>query len=216
MMERLAQRGFVTALVSYRLASEAHYPAALHDCKAAIRFLRAHAAALQINPERIGLIGGSAGGHLAALTALTSGKPEFEGPGPHSEADSSVQACISMAATQDLIASNLEATNPKALAFFGFSCAENPDLYRAASPITHIRPGVPPLLFIEGEKDTPRIGRPLAMEKLKAAGVETGLHTLPEAPHPFWMSDPWCSQTVEIATQFFAKHLGGVQPLIPD
>jgi acetyl esterase/lipase len=216
MMERLAKRGFVTALVSYRISSEACYPAALHDCKAAVRYLRAHAEELHINPERIGVMGGSAGGHLSGLTALTSGKREFEGDGPEREVDSAVQACIVMAASQDLVAANVQKTNPGAVAFFGGTCAEKPELYRTASPLTHIRKGVPPTLFIEGEKDSLKIGREEAMEKLAEAGVETGLHTLKFAPHPFWMSDPWCAETVEIAARFFGKHLGGVQPLIPD
>lgn len=216
MMERLAKRGFVTALVSYRISGEAKYPAALNDCKAAVRYLRAHAADLHINPERIGVMGGSAGGHLSGLTALTSGKPEFEGDGGDRETDSAVQACIVMAASQDLVEANFQKTSPSALAFFGFTCAQSPDLYRSASPLTHIREGVPPVLFIEGEKDTLKIGRKEAMVKLAEAGVETGLHTLKFAPHPFWMSDPWCAETVEIAAAFFGKHLGGVQPVIPD
>ncbi len=216
MMERLAKRGFVTALVSYRVSSEAKYPAALHDCKAAIRYLRAHAEEFRINPERIGVMGGSAGGHLSGLTALTSGNPEFEGDGPNRETSSAIQACIVMAATQDLVEANRKTTAPNALAFFGVACAENEDLYRNASPLTHIHKGSPPTLFIEGEKDTLKIGRKEAMSKLEELGIATGVHILKFAPHPFWMSDPWCAETVEIAAQFFAKHLGGVQPVIPD
>lgn len=216
MMERLAKRGFVTALVSYRISTEAKYPAALHDCKAAIRYLRAHAGELHINSERIGVMGGSAGGHLSGLTALTSGKREFEGTGVNAETDSSVQACIVMAATQDLVEANLKKSTPSAIAFFGKPCEEDPELYKAASPITHIHKGSPPTLFIEGEKDTLKIGRKEAMEKFEALGIDTGVHTLKLAPHPFWMSDPWCAETVEIAAAFFGKHLGGVQPIIPD
>lgn len=216
MMERLAERGFVTALVSYRISSEAKYPAALHDCKAAIRFLRANAASLSINPEKIGLMGGSAGGHLCGLTAFTAGKKEFEGDGPFAGVSSAVQACMIMAASQDLCAANENKTSPNALAFFGVEYSENPALYRDASPLTHIRSEAPPTLFIEGEKDSLKVGRKEAMEKLEGLGIETGLFTLRKGPHPFWMSDPWCAETVEIATRFFAKHLGGVQPLIPD
>ena len=71
----------------------------------------------------------------------------------------------------------------------------------------HVRAGVPPTIFIEGEKDTLKIGRVEMMEKLKALGIETAIHTLKDAPHPFWMSDPWCAQVVEIADAFFKKHL---------
>ncbi len=207
MMERLATRGFVTALVSYRLSTEAKYPAALDDCKAALRCLRAHAKELKLDPKRIGVMGGSAGGHLSGLTAMTSGKPEFEGSGPFKEQDSSVQACIVMAATQDLVASFKDKPAEGAVLFFGASYAENPKVYTAASPITHVRAGVPPTIFIEGEKDTLKIGRAEMMDKLKALGIETAVHTLKDAPHPFWMSQPWCDQTVDIADAFFKKQL---------
>jgi pectinesterase len=112
-----------------------------------------------------------------------------------------------MAATQDLTASNLGKTNANAIAFFGGTLEQVPQVYAQASPITHVRAGVPPTIFIEGEKDTLKIGRVEMMEKLKALGIETAIHTLKDAPHPFWMSDPWCAQVVEIADAFFKKHL---------
>lgn len=208
MMERLAQRGFVTALVSYRLSTQARYPAALHDCKAALRCLRAHAKELKIDPERIGCMGGSAGGHLSGLTAMTTGLAEFEGEGPFKDQSSAVKACIVMAATQNLVDSNYFQKNESAILFFGGNALEKPEVYKEASPINHVRAGVPPTIYIEGEKDTLKVGRAEMMEKLKALGIETAVHTLKDAPHPFWMRDPWCAETVDIATAFFKKHLG--------
>jgi pectinesterase len=208
MMERLASRGFVTALVSYRLSGEAKYPAALHDCKSALRWLRAHAAKYKIDPARIGVMGGSAGGHLSGLTAMTGGLPAFEGEGPNKDQSTVVQACIVMAATQDLAASNAMKTNESVIAFFGAPFSEKPEIFREASPITHVRAGVPPTIFIEGEKDTLKVGRAEMQEKLRALGIETAVHTLKDAPHPFWMSQPWLDETVDIATGFFKKHLG--------
>ena len=208
MMERLAARGFVTGIVAYRLAQEAKYPAALHDCKAAVRYLRAHAAELKIDPARIGVMGGSAGGQLSGLLAMTTGKPEFEGEGPNKEQSSAVKAAIVMAATQDFTAANLQKTSDAVAAFVGATLVEKPALFAEISPITHVRPGVPPIIFIEGEKDTLKVGRAEMQEKLRALGIETALHTLKNAPHPFWMSQPWCDETVEIAAAFFKKHLG--------
>jgi len=207
MMARLAQRGFVTALVSYRLSTEAKYPAALHDCKAALRCLRAHAKELKIAPARIGCIGGSAGGHLSGLTAMTSGLAEFEGDGPFKDQSSAVQACVIMASSQDLAAVNKEKTSENAVLFFGGTYAEMPDVFKNASTITHVRAGVCPVIFIEGGRDTLKVGRAEMMAKLKALGIETALHTLKHGPHPFWMSDPWCAETVDIADAFFKKHL---------
>lgn len=208
MMERLAARGFVTGIVAYRLSTEAKYPAAINDCKAAVRYLRAHAAELKIDPERIGVMGGSAGGHLTALLAMTNGLPEFEGDGPNREQSSAVKAAIVMAGSPDLITPNKEKSNEGTVLFLGATYQEKPELYAQASPITHVRAGVPPTIFIEGEKDTVKIGRAEMQEKLRALGIETDLHTLKDAPHPFWMSQPWCDETVEIAATFFKKHLG--------
>jgi pectinesterase len=205
MMERLATRGFVTAIVAYRLSGEAKYPAALVDCKAALAYLRAHAAELKIDPTRIGCMGGSAGGHLSGLTAMTSGLPEFAGGFPPQV--STIKACIVMAATQDLTAPSAKGPAPSHTDFFGATIEEKPDLYRQASPIAHVRAGVPPVCYIEGEKDTLKIGRAEMQEKLKALGIPTELHTLKDAPHPFWMSQPWLEETVEIADAWFKKHL---------
>ena len=111
MMERLAARGFVTGIVAYRLSTDAKYPAAINDCKAAVRYLRAHAEELKIDPDRIGAMGGSAGGHLTGLLAMTNGLPEFEGDGPNREQSSVVQAAIVMAGSQDLVAANKDKSN---------------------------------------------------------------------------------------------------------
>ncbi len=207
MMERLAQRGFITALVSYRLSTEAKYPAALYDCKAAIRCLKAHAKELKLDPARIGIMGGSAGGHLTGLVSMTTGKPEFDGDGTFKEQTTAIKAAIVMAATMDLVTSSKDKTNEGSVLFFGASYQDKPDIYISASPLTHVRAGVPPTIFIEGERDTLKIGRAEMMEKLKGLGIETAVHTLKDAPHPFWMSQPWCDEVVNIADAFFKKHL---------
>src|SRR5437667_4546862 len=82
---KLAQRGYVAATVSYRLAPKSQFPAPVHDVKAAVRWLRANAAKFDIDPERIGVTGGSAGGHLALFLGLSAGGWGFEGYGPNLE-----------------------------------------------------------------------------------------------------------------------------------
>jgi pectinesterase len=144
---------------------------------------------------------------------MTTGLKEFEGDGPYQDQSSDVQAAIVMAATQDLVAAYAAKPNEGVVQFLGGTGAEIPEVYKAASPITHVRAGVPPTIFIEGEKDTLKIGRAEMMEKLKALGIETEVYTLKYAPHPFWMSDPWCAETVDIAAKFFKKHLG--EPVKP-
>jgi pectinesterase len=84
-----------------------------------------------------------------------------------------------------LHAANLAKTNENSLLFLAANCANQPDLYHAASVIFHVRLGVPPTIFIEGEKDTLKVGRAEMMDKLKALGIQTAIHTLKDAPHPF-------------------------------
>ncbi|QNN25433.1 alpha/beta hydrolase [Planctomycetales bacterium ZRK34] len=205
--ERLAVRGYVCALVDYRLSGEAKYPAALHDCKAALRYLRANAAKYHIDVDHIGVIGGSAGGHLSGLVGMTGDDAALEGDGGSAGVSTKVQACIVMAATMDLVSAYGEKIGKHAVAFFGGTCAEKPDVYKQASPITHVDAHDPPTLFIEAEHDTHKIGRPEMQTKLRTLGIHTDLATLPGAPHPFWMSQPWLDQTADLAAEFFDQYL---------
>ena len=91
---KLAQRGYVAATISYRLSPASQFPAPVHDAKAAVRWLRANANQFGIDPERIGVTGGSAGGHLALFLGLTGGIPEFEGSGPYLNQSSRVSCVV--------------------------------------------------------------------------------------------------------------------------
>ena len=204
--ERLAARGYVVAQVAYRLSSDARYPAALHDCKAALRFLRAHAGTYHVDVKRIGVMGGSAGGHLSGLVGMTGDVKELEGNGGNPDEPTTIKACIVMAATMDLREANKDKNSEGHVKFFG-PIAENRPLYAQASPIEHVSKTSPPTFFIEGEKDKLKIGRAEMQEKLRAAGVSTGLITLKDAPHPFWMSQPWLDETVKAAGDWFDKYL---------
>lgn len=204
--ERLALRGYVVAQVAYRLSTEAKYPAALHDCKAALRFLRAKAKDYKIDATRIGCAGGSAGGHLSGLVGMTANEKGLEGTGGNGEESTAITACVVMAATMDLIAANAEKNSESAVEFFG-PIAEKRDIYVQASPITHVGKDSPPTLFIEGEKDTLKIGRAEMQDKLRAANVPTELLTLKDAPHPFWMSQPWLDETAKAIADWFDKYL---------
>ena len=204
--ERLASRGYVVTQVAYRLSTDAKYPAALHDCKAALRFMRANAGKYQIDPKRIGVMGGSAGGHLSALVGMTGGLKELEGDGGNPDQPTAIKACVVMAATMDLLEANKEKNSEGHVLFFG-PIAENRPLYAQASPIEHVSKNSPPTLFIEGEKDTLKIGRAEMQEKLRTGGVPTELVTLKDAPHPFWMSQPWLDETAKAAADWFDKYL---------
>ncbi len=93
---KLAKKGYATACVEYRLAGEAGFPAAIYDIKAATRWLRANAVSYQIDPEKVCITGGSAGGKLACLAALTNGDSRYEGPSNHLEQSSDIQCMMIM------------------------------------------------------------------------------------------------------------------------
>jgi len=146
------QRGYATATISYRLSDEAEFPAPVQDVKCAVRWMRANAATYGIDPNRIALVGGSAGGHLAMMAAYTSDLPKFEGNGGHANASSRVQAVVNLYGPSDL-------TTPQAREadavrkFIGAAYWRAPERYAEASPLAYVTPDDPPTLILHGTVD---------------------------------------------------------------
>ncbi|GIX07327.1 MAG: hypothetical protein KatS3mg115_1730 [Candidatus Poribacteria bacterium] len=186
-----AGEGFVVASISYRLSHEAIFPAQLEDCKAAIRWLRAHAGEYGIHPERIGVVGHSAGGHLAALVGVTGWTRQFD-RGEHLEESSAVQAVCDMAGPTDFLQNDAHTFGPLAdlpdspwSLLIGGRISEHPDRVAQANPITYIRSECPPFLVIHGERDeiVPFHQSVLLVEALKGSGVPVEFLAFPEADH---------------------------------
>jgi acetyl esterase/lipase len=148
-----ARAGYVSASISYRLAPKHVFPAQIEDCKCAVRWLRANAKKLSIDPNRIGVVGSSAGAHLAMLLGTMEPSDGFEGGGGSPEASSRVHVVVSFAGPTNLNAELPDASKPLLVTFLGGPIAEKQDLARAASPITYVTPGDPPMLLIQGTKD---------------------------------------------------------------
>ena len=157
----LLDHGFAIASVDYRLSPVAKFPAQIHDIKAAIRFLRAHAAKYDFNPDHFIVAGSSAGGHLAALLGVSNGVVPLEGSvGNNSSSSSDVQSIVSFygAANLQTILSQstphgLSVRVPALQLLLGGLPSEQPDLAKLASPVTHIDQSDPPLLLIHGDQD---------------------------------------------------------------
>ena len=98
---KLAERGYVAATMTYRLAPKHKFPAAVHDTKAAVRWLRANAAKYKINPDKLGVTGGSAGGHLAQFLGVTANVPQFEGTGGNANQSSAVTCVVNVYGPSD-------------------------------------------------------------------------------------------------------------------
>ncbi len=158
---KLLNRGFAIASVDYRLSTEAVFPAEAHDIKAAIRFLRAQATHYHYDGTRIGIIGTSAGGHLAALVGLTNGNRELEGQvGEHLAQSSDVQCVVSLFGASNLQTILAQSTEhglkvrvPALQLLLGGQPDGKADLARLASPVAHVDNSDPPLLLIHGDAD---------------------------------------------------------------
>lgn len=153
--------GYAIASVDYRLSPTAQFPAQVHDIKAAIRFLRAHAAEYELDPKRFAVAGSSAGGHLAALVGVTNGHEELEGTvGEFTAEPSDVQAVVSFYGASNLptilsqsTPHGLRVRVPALQLLLGGQPAEKPALARLASPVVHVDRNDPPLLLIHGDQD---------------------------------------------------------------
>ena len=188
-IEGVAGLGYVGVTVAYRLVPAARFPAQLEDCKAAVRWLRANAAKYRINPKRIGVVGFSAGGHLASMLGVTGKNDGLEGAGGNPDQSSRVQAVVSFFGLTDFSTRDWprDLENGVIEPFLGGSFANHADEYRRASPITYVTSDAPPFLFFHGSEDklvpvdqSKRLG-----EKLRNAGVFAEVNVLEGEGHGF-------------------------------
>ena len=214
--ELLGEAGFVCLAPSYRLTAEASWPAQIEDVKCAIRFLRARSDDLGVDPERIGVLGDSAGGHLALMAAVVS---PFDGGGGHAEHGSAVAAVGSMYGPTRLRPD----TRPNHAALLGEHATEADG--DSASPIAYDLAAFPPCLLIHGADDeaVPVADSVDFHAALKRLGRQVELHVFPGLGHAFDrktadagarmvdVADPRSVHgraVVRIISSFFAIHLG--------
>jgi acetyl esterase/lipase len=206
---RLAQHGYVAMTASYRLAPKYPYPAAVHDVKAAVRWARANAAKYHIDPERIGVTGGSAGGHLAQFLGVTGDVKELEGNSGNPNQSSRVACVVNVYGPSDFTLSygkSVDAAEVLPL-FLGGNLKTARLKHIHASPLYWVTPNAAPTLCIHGTQDkyVHHEQAVLLIDRLKAAGVEAELLTLEGAGHGFKGKDAETAEKAMIA--FFDKHL---------
>lgn len=190
---RLAERGFVAATITYRLAPKYQFPAAVHDTKAAVRWMRANAKKYKVDPARIGATGGSAGGHLAQFLAVTSNVPQFEGTGGNPEQSSSIACVVNVYGPSDFTKSYGKSVDAHEVLplWFGGNLETKRDLHIQGSPLYWVTPNSAPTLCIHGTDDK-YVAHEQAVwlvDKLKAATVDAELLTLEGAGHGFKGAD---------------------------
>jgi acetyl esterase/lipase len=206
---RLAKQGYVAVTIDYRLAPKAPFPAAVHDVKAAVRYLRANAARLGINPDRIGTMGGSAGGHLAVFLGVTGGVPEFEGDGPNRDQSSRVQVVVDFYGPSDLTKSygrSVDAAEVLPL-FLGGDLNHAREMHLRASPLNWVTPDAAPILAIHGTKDrfVAYEQSVFLIDRLLSVGAQAELETIDGADHGFKGADEERAELRMIA--FFDRFL---------
>jgi len=203
-----ARRGYVVASVSYRLSGEAPFPAAVEDVKCAVRWMRAHAEKHQIDPDRIGVVGGSAGGHLALMVGYSSNVKNLEGTGGHQGVSSRVQAVVDLYGPTDLT-TDFARDNRLVRDFLGKPSSEAKSLYRQASPITHVSRDDPPTLILHGTIDqvVPIRQADLLAEKLEKAGVPFVYDRLEGWPHAMDIAREVNERCLWLMDRFFDRYL---------
>jgi acetyl esterase/lipase len=206
----LVEKGYAAVSISYRFTDQAHFPAQIHDCKSAIRWIRANAAKYGLDPERIGVWGSSAGGHLAALLGASGDVKELEGSGANAEQSSRVQAVCDFFGPTDFLKlrAHPEEVEPElqsvVTGLLGGPIEENKERAAQASPVTYVSKDDPPFLIMHGSDDriVPVSQSQSLYDALKKAGVEVTLHVVEGAGHGF--DGPEIRKMVE---EFFDKHL---------
>lgn len=207
----LAKLGFVAASIDYRMSREAVYPAALHDCRCAVRWLRAHADEYHIDPDRIGAWGNSAGGHLALMLAVTDDSVAPEPEALHADEPSRVQCAVSDSGPIDLVHQFHHQQVHTVIEMFLGGPPEGARLasYEQASPGRYVSATTPPLLLIYGADDE-QVGVETAdrfVDELRAAGAEDvsylRLATERHCPHSL-LRVPWVAPAVDA---FFVRAL---------
>jgi len=204
-----ASGNYVCATVEYRLSGEAIWPAQIHDCKAAIRWLKANAEKYNIDPRRIGVWGTSAGGHLVNMLGTSGGVKELEGGCGSPEQSSRVACVVAFCGPSNLLAAKKlgGGREPSAVTrLLGGTVGEKKAAAKSASPITYVTSDDPPMLLVHGTRDpiVPLEQAELLHAALQAAGVDSTLVKIEGGGHG--IGGPEVLKRVEA---FFNKHLRG-------
>lgn len=217
----LKDNRYAGASLNYRLTDQGAWPAQIHDVKAAIRWLRAHASEHGIDKERIAVFGISAGGHLVSMLGTSGGVKELEGDLGDSDAESSRVTCVlDFCGPSNFITfpgkgSIIDGDDPKSAVakLLGGPLSQKQDIARAASPVTYVTKDDPPFLLIHGSADNlvPYAQATEFDAALEKAGVSSQLITGTNAPHVFFNAE-----LVQIMADFIDKHLSGKDVTIPE
>lgn len=206
---QLAKRGYLAVTISYRLAPAHRFPDQIEDLKCAVRWLRANARQYGIDPQRIGAVGWSAGGHLACLLGTSGAADEPRGAEAAGAFSSAVQAVVSFSGLTDLTADYWNVIPVALQGLMGATFSEKPEAYRRASAISYVDGGDPPFLLLHGGADgvVPLDQSRRLLRALESAGVEASLNVFPRARHRWYGAA--ARESFEMVFGFLDQHLKG-------
>ena len=208
------EQGYAIASLNYRLSQHAIFPAQIEDCKAAVRWLRAHAAQFRLAPNRFGAWGPSAGGHLVAMLGTAGHVAEFE-VGEHLDVSSRVQCVVDYFGPTDFLQMDTQRLpdgmihdtpdSPES-ELVGGNIQEHPDKVARANPITYVTKSTPPFLVVHGNQDplVPYGQSVLLVEALLKVGADVNFYTVEGEGHGHF-TDP---EVPKLTTEFLARHIG--------
>ncbi|WP_069658362.1 alpha/beta hydrolase [Arcticibacter eurypsychrophilus] len=208
--QHLAAAGYASFTVEYRLSTDALFPAAIYDLKAALRWMRANAKKFNLDPSKIAILGFSAGGELAAFVGTTSNLPKFEKKDCHAKYSSAVQAIVDIDGTLSFVhpesgEGDDSRSTSAATYWFGYPKKDNPTLWTEGSPLTHVANNKAPILFLNSSVDRMHAGRDDFRKVLDEKRIYSEVHKFEGAPHSFCLFDPWFDPTVNYITGFLDK-----------
>ena len=199
MAQHLALNGYVAITASYRLGLEAPYPAGVIDLKDAIKWMRKNAKKYKINPDKIAVLGASAGGQLACLLGVTPNSSVY---GKDEIFSDEVQAIVNIDGIVSFIHPEASSEGKMASIWLNGSRTENPKNWKEASPLEHVNANTPPTLFINSAQPRFHAGRDDMLILLNKHNIYNEVHTIPDSPHSFWLMHPWFETTLNYTVSF--------------
>ncbi|KAA3618907.1 MAG: alpha/beta hydrolase [Calditrichaeota bacterium] len=203
-----AERGWITATVTYRLRKQALFPAAVEDVKCAVKWIKKHAAEYNIDPDNMALVGGSAGAHLAMLTAFTAGTQDFSQDCGDDSLTTAVKALVDIYGPEDLTV-EYATSNKNVQKFLGGTIEEIPAIYQTASPGNYVTKNAPPTLILHGSIDTlvPIEQSENLYAKMQKLGIPVEFYPLPGWPHAMDLALHPNRYMQYRMTEFFEKYI---------
>jgi acetyl esterase/lipase len=207
-MPDFVRHGYVAVSPQYRFCPKETFPAQVHDVKAAVRWIKANAKKYRIDPDRVGAIGFSAGGHLALMLGLTAPSDGLEGESLSTAANSRVKAVVNYFGPTDLAASDIpDLSKPLVKDFLGGTAEAKPDAARRASPLTYVSKDDAPVLTFQGTKDplVPYTQAIKLAQAMSAAGVPGRVELMVGESHGWGGAE--LERTKSETFEFFERYL---------